>query len=314
VLNEKKVENIRKQVTQALVRSLPVGRDDAWIETLVDQPRFGWDWETLEKGFFQPLREWSERHPARLRPILAGLLIDALGQSSTRHADLLAALELQHLTSIMLDDLRNGRDLSEATSTVVTVPLPTWVTIAYNVRQLVPVMITRQPSELSTVSRSWLTRRFSRFLFQQGLGSALDLWGSEQESEHSSEAEFLEHLRLYVGSLSFGLACDVASAVAGLDEQAANSLRSAGIELGVALRLSAMAQGSSRSLCAQHAVSVEQLIRWQRGIDPTHLRPLAQQTTDRALSMAHVAGPAAADAFRVFSSIFEFQACEEKQP
>lgn len=309
-----KIKNIREQVAQALVRSLPVGLDDAWIETLVDQPRFGWDWEALEKGFFQPLQEWSERHPARLRPILAGLLIDALGQASTRHADLLAALELQHLASIMLDDLRNGRDLSEATSSVVTVPLPTWVTIAYNVRQLVPVMITRQPSELSTVSRSWLARRFSRFLFQQGLGSALDLWGSEQESEHSSEAEFLEHLRLYVGALSFGLACDVASAVAGLDEQAANSLRSAGIELGVALRLSAMAQGSSRSLCAQDAVSVEQLIRWQRGINPTRLLPLAQQTMDRALSMAHVAGPAVTDAFRIFSSIFEYQACEEKQP
>jgi hypothetical protein len=307
-----RIENIRKQVSQALMRNLPVERDDAWIEKLVDRPRFGWDWEALEKGFFQPLQKWSERHSAHLRPILASLLIDALGQSSARHANLLAALELQYLSSIMLDDLRNGRDLSEATSTFVTVPLPTWVTIAYNVRQLSPVMIARQSSELSATSHSWLVNRFSR-LFQPGLSSALDLWGCEQESEHSSEAEFLEHLRLYVGGL-FGLACDVASAVAERDERAANSLRTAGIELGVALRLSAMAQGSSRSLCARHAVSVEQLIRWQRGVDPARLLSLAQQTMDRALSMAHVAGPAATDAFRIFSSIFEYQACEEKQP
>ncbi|UUZ54257.1 hypothetical protein LP419_38765 [Massilia sp. H-1] len=154
------------------------------------------------------------------------MLIEDLGHNAARHAPLLGALELEYLAAIMLDDLRNGRDLSASTSSAVTVPLPTWVTIAYNARQLVPVMVARQP-DLDPVPRAWLAQRFSQFLFQQGLGSVLDMWGNEQGLAHPSEADFLGHLRLYVGTLSFGLACDVASAVGGLDDDSAGVLRRA---------------------------------------------------------------------------------------
>lgn len=309
-----RMDELKELATQALARHLPARRDDAWLARMVDPPRFGWDWGALEQGFFQPLQAWSTRHPARLRPVLAGLLIDALGQSSAQHADLLAILEIQFLAAIMLDDLRNGRDLGAATVSTVTVPLPTWVTIAYNARQLVPVMIARQHSSLSGASRRWLARRFSRFLLQQGLGSALDLWGSEQGLAHPSEDDFVDHLRLYIGTMSFGLACDVASATAGLDDGAAAGLRRAGIELGVALRLSALAQGSNRALGAGKGRTVEPLIRWQDGIDPARLQPLALRTHDRALNMAHAAGTAVVDAFHAFSSSFAAQVVRENQP
>ncbi|MDB5754996.1 MAG: hypothetical protein JWR56_1424 [Massilia sp.] len=308
------IENLKELATQALARHLPISRDDAWLARMVDQPRFGWDWDALEQGFFQPLHDWSTRHPARLRPVLAGLLIDALGQSSAQHAGLLAVLEIQFLAAIMLDDLRNGRDLRTATASAVPLPLPSWLTISYNARQLVPLMIMRQDCGLAESSRSWLAQRYSRLLFQQGLGSALDMWGSEQGLAHSSEEEFIDHLRLYIGTVGFGLACDVASAAAGLADGAATVLRRAGIELGVALRLSALAQGSNRALCADKLGTAELLIRWQDGIDPGRLLPLALRTRGRALSMAHEAGPAVAGAFSAFSSIFEQPAPRENQP
>lgn len=307
------IENLKELATQALARHLPVSRDEAWLARMVDQPRFGWDWDALEQGFFLPLHVWSTRHPARLRPVLAGLLMDALGQSSARHAGLLAVLEIQFLAEIMLDDLRNGRDLSTAATGAGAVFLPTWVTISYNARQLVPIMITRQHCDLAESSRTWLARRFSRFQFQQGLGSALDLWGSEQGLAHSSEEEFIDHLRLYIG-MSFGLACDVASAAAGMADGVAAVLHRAGIELGVALRLWALAQGSNRALCADNLGTAEPLIRWQDGIDPARLLPLALRTHGRALAMAHEAGPAVAGAFSTFTSIFAQPAPGENQP
>ncbi|UUZ48672.1 hypothetical protein LP420_39315 [Massilia sp. B-10] len=159
---------------------------------------------------------------ARLRPVLAKLADRRSGAQRRPPRAPIGRLELEYLAAIMLDDLRNGRDLSASTSSAVTVPLPTWVTIAYNARQLVPVMVARQP-DLDPVPRAWLAQRFSQFLFQQGLGSVLDMWGNEQGLAHPSEADFLGHLRLYVGTLSFGLACDVASAVGGLDDDSAAS-------------------------------------------------------------------------------------------
>ncbi|UUZ48671.1 hypothetical protein LP420_39310 [Massilia sp. B-10] len=51
-------------MNEEMARCLPAGRDDAWMARLVDRPRFGWDWDALERGFFQPLHAWSGAHGA----------------------------------------------------------------------------------------------------------------------------------------------------------------------------------------------------------------------------------------------------------
>lgn len=292
-------------VSGELGRRLPAGRHPAWLAQMVDEPRFGWDWDALERGFFQPLHAWSCLHGERLRPLLAGLLIEALGHDVAPHAGSLAVLEIEYLASIMLDDLRNGRDLGQSACSAVSIPLPTWVTIAYNARQLVPVMVARQQSALAPAARAWLAQRFSQFLFQQGLGSALDLWGSEQALEHATEDDFVDHLRLYIGSMSFGLACDVTSAAVGLDDGAAAGLRRAGVELGVALRLAALAQGANRALCADGRQSAEPLIRWRHGVAAQRLAPLAQLAFDRALVLAQAFDPRARAVLYRFATTFE---------
>src|SRR5262249_314115 len=156
----------------------------------------------LEQGYFGPLKAWVAQNNMRLRPVFAGLLIDALGGNSQKHGDILAALELHYQASIMLDDLRNGRNLSASTAASVKVPLPVWVTIAYNTRQLAPVFVMRMTRSLSDASRVQLSHRFARFLFQQSLGSTLDLWGAEHELAHASLNDFITHLSVYVGTLT----------------------------------------------------------------------------------------------------------------
>ena len=159
--------HIQDIASAALWRQIPVEPDAGWLATVVDEPRFGWDWSALEKGFFAPLRAWAAHHDMRLRPVLAGLLIEALGQDPARYADILAALELQYQSAIMLDDLRNGPDLTSSTAAAISVPLPVWVTIAYNTRQLAPVLVMRWASGLPDAARVRLAHRFARFLLQQ---------------------------------------------------------------------------------------------------------------------------------------------------
>lgn len=296
------MKNIQDLTTSALEKYLPTQRDDAWLAAVVDTPRFGWDWPALEQGYFAPLRAWAAHHNARLRPVFAGLLIDAFGGDSHKHSDILAALELHYQASIMLDDLRNGRKLSTSTASSVKVPLPVWVTIAYNTRQLAPVFVMRMARSLSDASRVQLSHQFARFLFQQSLGSTLDLWGAEHELAHASLNDFIAHLSVYVGTLTFGLACDVARITMGLPEGQGIELSKAGVELGVALRLSEFASGYPRQLRVDGQPICEQLIRWHHGIERIDLAETIGRLRDSALNRARFISP---NVHGVFSEFFK---------
>jgi hypothetical protein len=303
---------IREIASNAFWQHLPGGPDDAWLAEVVDRPRFGWDWAALEQGFFLPLRAWAARHDARLRPVLAGLLIDAFDGDAARHGDLLTSLELVHQASIMLDDLRNGKDLSTSTAEAVTVPLPVWVTIAYNARQLAPVLLLRRASSVPEATREQLAHRFARFLFQQGLGGTLDLYRAQHASTAASLDEFIAHLSTYIGPLSFGLACDMASLLAGLNEPARAELARAGTELGVALRLGALARGEARALAVGATPVTEQLIHWRPALSATALDAAHQRLLASAVERARHVSLAAAAAFRVFIDVLQTSQHEEE--
>lgn len=272
----------------ALHRYLPQREDMAWLAEVVDRPRFGWDWPALEQGFFQPLREWADQHDARLKPALAGLLIDALGGDKREHPALLAALEFSHLASFMLDDLANGRDLDASVSDKVSVPLPVWVTIAYNARQLAPVLVLRRAENLAPAARLRLAQRY---LFQQSLGTTMDLWGAERGLEHGSLTDFIAHLSNYAGAPGFGLAAATAAAAAGLALDDADALRQAGTELGVSLRLRALADGQARSLTLNGERVAEAEIRWRAEYDRGALLASADRLQSSALDGARRLGP-----------------------
>lgn len=290
----------REIATGALASMLPSQPDIGWLERFVDGPRFGWDWAALEQGFFAPLRDWAGEHDARLRPALAAMLIDGMGGAADEHRSVLAALELHYLASIMLDDLRNGRDLSRSTDDAVTIPLPVWVTIAYNARQLAPVLVMRSDETLSPTVRQRIGQRFAAFLFRQGLGSTLDLRVSEQNLQQASLGELVSHLSLYVGPLSFGLSAEVAAVVAGLDEAATNELSASANRLGVAARLHALAAGDDQHLRMGDRSSREQRLRWRSAFPAAALADTAAELQRRAFVTATTVDPAAAATMREF--------------
>ncbi|MBV8649421.1 hypothetical protein [Paludibacterium sp.] len=283
--------------TAALRHYLPQREDMDWLAEVVDRPRFGWDWPALEQGFFEPMRAWAARHDARLKPVLAGLLIDALGGDKRRHPALLAALEFSHLASCMLDDVHNGRDLAESQGEQLTMPLPVWVTVAYNARQLAPVLVMRRSPELAPADRLRLARHY---LFQQHLGCLFDIWGVEQGLAHGSLLHYLTHLSNYCGAPGFGLAAATAAVAAGLDDGGVAELRQAGIALGVSLRLRALAEGEDRAILFAGRRSVEPGIHWRFACDRQVLADSAKRLDDAARYGAERLSPAAGAALSDF--------------
>ncbi|AXE30528.1 hypothetical protein DK842_11830 [Chromobacterium phragmitis] len=296
--------------TAALLRYLPEREDMDWLADVVDRPRFGWDWPALEQGFFQPLRDWADLHDARLKPALAGLLIDALGGDKSEHPALLAALEFTHLASFMLDDLANGRDLDASASDKVSVPLPVWVTIAYNARQLAPVLVLRRAENLEPARRLRLARRY---LFQQSLGTAMDLWGAERGLEHGSLTDFIVHLSHYAGAPGLGLAAATAAEAAKLDGEAVEALRKAGMELGVSLRLRAMADGEPRALRLDGRQVAEAEIRWRQEYDRGALLASADRLQASAQDAAERLDPAIGRAMNDFLAALGAPSAAEAQ-
>ncbi len=298
-------DGARRLASRALDQHLPQGRDGAWLRQLVDEPRFGWDCEALERGFTQPLAEWAARHDARLRPVLAALLMQALGVRADDHAGVCAALELHHLAAIMLDDLRNGRDLGSSTTEAVQTPLAVWVTIAYNVRQLVPVLAERRVTSLAAPQRQALVVALSRFLFAQGLGSTLDLWWGEHPPPRCDVVELSSHLRLYAGTLSFGLACHAASICAAGSEAEQAQWARCGNDLGVALRLGALSRGQLRHLVLKDTDCMEQRVRFPFQADAAALQLAGRRLAGAAIDRAHQLAPAGARALAGFGACFE---------
>lgn len=297
-MRDSRFEAAQAAAEAALRGAMPGGRDDAWLADTVDPPRFGWDWDALLQGYFTPLHEWSVQHRARLRPATAALLIDALGGRAAEHGTVLAALELHHLSSVMLDDLRNGRDLSQSRADAIRLPLPAWVTVAYNTRQLPPVLVLRRCTSLPAERRERVAQRLARFLFRQGLGSTLDLWAAEAGAAALPLADFTTHLSVYVGVQGLGLACEVAALVAGLPDAPAARLGEAGGELGVAMRLRELAAGRDRDVSVLGRLEREPLIRQRCDAPPQVLRDAAARLVAAAIARAGTVSPAAAEALR----------------
>ena len=295
----------RQLADDALTRHLPRQRNDAWLAQMVDPPRFGWDWESLERGFLGPLSQWADRHDARLRPALCAMLMQALGADPQQHQGELAALELHYLAAIMLDDLRNGRDLDSSRAAEVDIPLPVWVTIAYNVRQLAPVMASRLAPAGDDPRRVEAAQALARFLFAQGLGSTLDLWWEGHPPDRLTLPALLSHLGVYVGSLSFGLTCQLAAVAAG--DGNTEVWADIGRKLGVSLRLGALSRGEDRQLrcTALDSPCIEQRIRLQHGLATAALRAAGEDLADQALAQARHMSEPAARALAGFGRLFE---------
>ena len=293
-----RVTAIREFTDAALRQYLPPRRDDDWLAATVDRPRFGWDWHALEHGFLGPFYAWADAHPSRERPVLAALLIDALGGDYRRHGCELAALEIRHVGTVMLEACQNGRDLRESAPAEIAVPMPVWVTIAYNARQLATVLVFRHATGLPGDRRYWLGRRFAQSLWHQGIGATLNLWGAQSGSAHASVEDFVTYLRLYVGPLTYALACDVASAASGLTAASADFLARAGVELGVTVRLADMVDSGQHP--AQPGPPSEQRISWMGGVDIDAAGHARHAVTQAALSWASRVSLAAPQAFEAF--------------
>lgn len=65
----------RTKADEALKLTVPSKRDGQWMATYVDEPRFGWDWDGLERGFLVPVHEFNNQHPVGLRTLLLDFLL-----------------------------------------------------------------------------------------------------------------------------------------------------------------------------------------------------------------------------------------------
>lgn len=306
------IERLRELSTRSLLEHMPARCEPGWIRALVDPPRFGWDEETLNAGFFAPMHEWALGHPTRLRPVFAALLIEAMGGASEEQGAVLAALEVHYLASVMLDALRNGNDIRSTAVESVAIPVPVWVTVAYNARQLAPVIVARGAAGLREEPRARLALAFSQILFRQGLGSASDLRASETGTRHQDPWELAHHVRLYLGPSTFGLACEAAACAVGFDPEKTARLADAGRDLGTAARLAALARGADASLPFAGRTSTEQQLRWTAGVAPEATAPVVGALRERALEAAGGVHPGAANAFALLARQLEVD--EEGQP
>jgi hypothetical protein len=230
----------RDLAERAFERLVPRTVDGPWLELVTAPAEWEWDLETIQRGFTDPLYGLYDTTPDRLRPTLAAHLLAAAGVDPEAWAAPLVSLELLHLASIALNQIRNGRTVADATSADSTLPMPVIATMAYTARQLATYLPTRHLPELpSDEARLWLAYRFSHVLHENGVGGALEVHSTEAP-EPPPDPIFEGYLKLKVAPLSFQLPVDCATAALGIQASPqARVLRDAAAAAGIAHRLAA---------------------------------------------------------------------------
>jgi hypothetical protein len=236
----------RASAGRAFERWIPRRCDHDWLRRLTGPSRFTWDIEAMQKGFVDPLYACYDENPERLRPALTARLLLAAGEDPMRHSVVLVASELPFLATLIVDFLKNGRNIGESMPGSSPIPMPVVVTVAFNARQMAPTLVSDHADTLSADARCWLAYRIGLALSKSGAARAVDFYRSGRR--FANEAELLQHLRLLVGPLSFNLPVDCALAALGAHEAPYSSrLRQAATAAGVAYRIAVTSRPASRA-------------------------------------------------------------------
>ena len=203
---------------------------DEWMEQVVGAIGFGWDDDAIQHGYLDPLYEYFDLHTQRWGPVFASLLIESQGYDPASAGYCLTALEIYHLSSLMLNPEVNRRKQARD-GNAKPLPLPVLVTLAYTARQYAPVLADLQKDILTNDNRAWLVYRFSRALSLQGIRHAVNKW-NEQHPAVSAGGEYWDEVFRTSNAQFLKLAADVALAVTNqVNAPFANSLHAAAARL-----------------------------------------------------------------------------------
>lgn len=223
---------------RAFARWVPRVATNEWLREVSGESRFVWDLDAMQAGFLNPLYEIFNKHPERWRPVLAAGLMQAADIDAALQDAVLAALELQFLSSIMLTRFRNGRTAAEAQS-AGEIPLAVIATVSYTARQYAATLVIRHAASLSQDAKTWLACRFGRVTVQGAAGAAYNLFRWKTKKTLMDESAYLAYLRYFVSSASFVLSADCAIAAAAPISRFAAQLQEASASAGIAYHLAA---------------------------------------------------------------------------
>lgn len=279
---------LRERAIRLVEAVVPASVNNAWLTRWVDEPRFGWDTEALDTGFFGPVHDYVRMHATGLQATLAEALAEALRAGSQVPDLLLAALEIQHLAASMLDNLTDGTTLARFDKSL-SVPPPVWVTVAYNLRQFAVVLGYDGAAALGPRG-SRLGELFGCHLATLGASRIIDIG-----SPPLGQDELREHLRTTEPAATYDLAAAVAGAAAGLNDAQTVLLRRAGRSLGAHLRWMALADAENDSTSVRGNLSKEPATPLPLGLTRDDMLRLASEELVAAIHSAKTVDPAAAE-------------------
>ena len=220
----------------------------------MDEPRFGWDWDGLERGFLVPVHEFNNQHPVGLRTLLLDFLLAGKVSQQCSSTRLIAAIECQYLSSIMLDMVANTHNLPRHDESL-PLPPPVWVTVAYNLRQLGVLLSYKDEPDLAPEDDVRLGELFGEYLVRQGLTRTVDL-GIRRMSGKIDYRIWLNYLLSTEPSASFELVGHATAAITG-QPQVGTMLAATCRHLGAALRLNAISRSVLDAVGEKPVVSDE---------------------------------------------------------
>ncbi len=211
---------------------------DRYIETLLGRSGYEYDTEAITKSILEPAWYLLDQGGKRWRPILALLVIEALGKNPDDYIEFSIIPEVIHNATLIHDDIEDNSDMRRGN---LAVHKKFGIDIANNLGDFMyffPMRALIDSKKLDANAKNRILSFYIREMTRVALGQSVDIaWHRGVVNPYLiNENKYLQMAHDKTGVLS-RFACELGGVIGGADDQTVEKLGKFGAMIGIAFQL-----------------------------------------------------------------------------
>jgi geranylgeranyl pyrophosphate synthase len=214
---------------------------DAYADRVIERMTHGdaaFTAQLVQENFVEPFQSYLQRSGKYVRPYIVSMVLEAYGSPQSPHERVIAAAEIIHSASLILDDIADDSVLRRGAPTAHVVHGSRLAGACASAWLNAPLDIVAEHAEdYPDAIRAALIEAMAWEHFATGLGTTLDVtWAAEQSFSHSPD-EYLQQILYRAASYSYRLPFKLGAIAADVPLRERETLAAFGEGVGLAFQL-----------------------------------------------------------------------------
>ena len=205
----------------------------------INQPRYAYNLETLDKAVSEPIWEFLDRGGKRWRPSLFLLILEALGKNSEDFVDFAIIPEVIHNGTIMIDDIEDQSELRRGKPCTYKIfGLDIAINTGNAMYYLPLITLVKNKNEIPASILNKVYEIYIQEMINLSFGQAMDIaWHRGlADADEIEENDYLQMCAYKTGTLA-RMAAKLAAVLSGADDDLIEKLGLFAESIGVAFQI-----------------------------------------------------------------------------